>query len=143
MKPTLTLFLATGLILFGCASTETETIVSTWSDGTVKEMHRFEEGVAGHEIQQFHSNGLLHVRGRMVDGAREGTWNTYREDGLPWSQVDYVAGQKEGLFRSWHASGLPHIEGQHTNGKPSGVWHFFDVTGQPDETRDFDTKEGA
>ena len=53
MKPTLTLFLASGLLLFGCASTETETIVSTWSDGTVKEMHRF-EGVAGHEIQQFH-----------------------------------------------------------------------------------------
>ena len=142
MKPTLILLLASCLVLFGCASSETETVVSSWADGTVKEVHRFEEGVAGHEIQQFHSNGLLHVRGRMVDGMREGTWNTYREDGLPWSQVDYVAGQKEWLFRTWHPSGLPHIQGQHASGEPSGVWHFFDVTGQPNETRDFDAEEG-
>ena len=26
---------------------------------------------------------------------------------------------------------------------PAGEWHFFDVTGQPNETRDFDAKEGA
>lgn len=143
MKPTLILFLASGLLLFGCATTETETVVSTWSDGTTKEVHRFEEGVAGYEIQQFHSNGLIHVRGWMVDSLREGTWNTYRENGLPWSQVDYVGGQKEGVFRTWHDSGFPHIEGQHKNGAPSGVWTFFDVTGQPTETRDFDAEEGA
>jgi len=128
------------LVTTGCENQVTETVVSTWPDGATKEIRLTEGGLPGNEIQQFHANGLLHVRGRMVDGLREGTWNTYREDGVPWSQVDYMRGEKEGLFRTWHDNGLPHIQGQHRGGQPSGIWHFFDVTGQPAGTRDFDAE---
>ena len=72
----------------------------------------------------------------MLDGAREGTWNTYRENGQPWSQVEYRAGVKEGLFRTWHPDGMPHIEGQHESDLPAGEWTFFSADGSVVETRD-------
>lgn len=123
-------------LLAQCASPDQNAILSTWPDGTSKEVHRtLEDGAV--EVQQFHANGQIHIRGMLVDSVRQGTWNTYRENGLPWSQVAYVDGEKDGLFRTWHDNGMPHVEGQHEGGQPTGVWHFFDVEGQTTETRDF------
>ena len=68
---------------------------------------------------------------------RHGVWNTYREDGLPWSRVTYQAGVKAGLFRTWHIGGKPHIEGQHTEGVPSGKWRFYSTEGELVETKDY------
>ena len=126
------------LLAAGCSEPVSEKVVATWPDGSPKEIHSTRAGEPGHETQQFHANGRAHVRGRLVDGVREGVWNTFRENGLPWSQVEYLAGEKDGGFRTWHENGLPHIEGQHRAGKPSGMWHFFDTMGQPTESRNFD-----
>ena len=126
------------LVLAGCAEQISDEVVATWPDGSAKEIHRAKEGEAGREIQQFHANGRAHVRGRLVNGVREGVWNTFRENGLPWSQVEYLSGEKNGIFRTWHENGLPHIEGQHRAGKPAGVWRFFDTAGQPTESRSFE-----
>lgn len=125
------------LFLAACGSPErTEEVVSSWPDGTPKEVRMTEVGVNGVDLLQYHANGRLHVRGRMLDGAREGTWNTYRENGQPWSQVEYRAGVKEGLFRTWHPDGMPHIEGQHESDLPAGEWTFFSTDGSVVETRD-------
>ncbi len=125
------------LVLAACGGPDrTEDVVAQWPDGSRKEVRSTEEGVAGEEVQQFHENGRIHVRGRLVEGVREGTWNTYRDSGKPWSQVDYVSGVKEGLFRTWHPNGLPHIEGQHAQGIPSGEWTFFSTEGAVVEVRD-------
>lgn len=126
------------LLATGCEEPISEKIVATWPDGSPKEIHSFTASEPGHETQQFHANGRAHVRGRLVDGVREGVWNTFRENGLPWSQVEYLSGEKNGSFRTWHENGLPHIEGQHRAGKPAGVWYFFDTMGQPTESQNFD-----
>ena len=143
MKPTPSLLLTLLLLAAGCANPVEEKVTSTWPDGSPKEVHLTEEGLEGHEIQQFHANGKLHVRGRLVSGQRDGTWNTYRENGQPWSQVDYAAGVKQGLFRTWHANGMPHVEGQHEAGQRTGKWDFFDDTGQLNEALDFADGEGT
>ena len=78
-----------------------------------------------------------------MNGQRNGTCNTYRENGQPWSQVEYAAGVKQGLFRTWHANGMPHIEGQHEAGNRTGKWDFFDDTGQLNETLDFTDGDGT
>ena len=140
MKPTPSLLLTLLLLAAGCANPVEEKVTTTWPDGSPKEVHLTEEGLKGHEIQQFHANGKLHVRGRLVSGQRDGTWNTYRENGQPWSQVDYAAGVKQGLFRTWHTNGMPHIEGQHEAGQRTGKWDFFDDTGQLNEALDFAAK---
>ena len=126
------------VFLVACGSGISEEVVSTWPNGQAREVHLTDANIPGIEVQQFHENGRLHVRGRQAEGQREGTWNTYREDGLPWSQVEYVSGRKQGLFRTWYPSGVPHIEGQHSQGAPSGSWRFFSSEGQLLETVDFE-----
>ena len=102
------------------------------------ELNMIEQGNGlGEEVQQFHENGRLQTRGTLLNGVRHGVWNTYRKDGLPWSQVTYKEGVKEGLFRTWHVGGTPHIEGQHKEGVPSGEWHFYSTEGDLVETEDF------
>ena len=127
------------LALCACSDREPKEIVSTWpTDGAPKEVQlELDEG-RGTEVQQFHENGRIHTRGVLLEGVRHGVWNTYREDGLPWSQVTYKNGVKEGLFRTWHVGGIPHIEGQHKDGVPAGKWRFYSTEGDLVETEDFD-----
>ena len=133
------LLLLLSLVMAACGSPDrNEDVVATWPDGARKEVHLTEVGVPGVEIHQYHQNGRIHVRGRLVDDVREGTWNTYRENGNPWSQVEYRGGIKEGLFRTWHPDGRPHIEGQHAAGQPAGEWTFFSTDGTVVETRDME-----
>jgi len=129
--------LLTFVVLASCGADITEKVMSTWSNGEPKEVRVLEPGEPGEEVQKFHANGRLHVRGRLVNGQKQGTWNTYREDGLPWSQVDHVDGIKQGLFRTWHTSGRPHIEGQHHQGDPVGSWDFFSSDGTWIESKEF------
>lgn len=135
MRPLSLLTLAVLLAACGGPVRE-ETVIETWPSGDPKEVRVTEEGVAEVDVQQFHENGRIHVRGQLIEDVREGTWNTYRENGNPWSQVDYQHGVKEGLFRTWHPNGLPHIEGQHSAGQPAGEWTFFSTQGQVVEVRD-------
>ena len=139
MRPVLFALVLAGLA--SCGSNTEETVNSSWPNGAPKEIQVVTQGQPGEEIQRFHANGRIHVRGKRVDGKKEGTWNTYREDGLPWSQVDHVGGVKQGLFRTWHTSGMPHIEGQHHQGEPVGTWDFFSSEGKWLESKDFRATE--
>lgn len=125
------------LLAIGCASPERDNVVDSWPSGAPKEVHVEREGGKGKEIKFFHENGTIHMRGTMVDGRREGTWNTYREDGLPWSQVTYASGVKDGPFRTWHTTGVPHVEGQNADGEPDGTWRFYGDDGQLLETKEY------
>ncbi|MCH1583253.1 MAG: hypothetical protein L7S63_09055 [Flavobacteriales bacterium] len=128
-------------VLQACSTEPAPTIVATWPSNDEPKETRLTLGEGqGVEVQHFHENGRIHIRGVLRNEAREGVWNTYREDGLPWSQVSYAEGVKDGLFRTWHTSGNPHIEGQHTAGAPSGTWRFYGTDGQLVETRDFDAQ---
>ena len=124
-------------LFMACDSPEQGTVIQTWETGAPKEVHREMQDGSGVEVTIFHGNGKIHMRGKLLGGQRQGTWNTYREDGLPWSQVEYAGGIKDGLFRTWHTDGRPHIEGQHKSGSPTGSWRFFDVNGNLDHTEDF------
>ncbi len=138
MKPYLTLLTA-ACLLSACHFEGRERVVDTWDEqGTPKEVRSTDVETGGEDVQQYHKNGRIHTRGKLVEGLRQGTWNTYREDGLPWSQVTYADGIKQGLFRTWHPGGTPHIEGQHEKDQPSGVWRFYATDGSLVETLDYD-----
>ena len=126
-------------LLTACGTGNPERVVDTWEDSEQPREVRTETAdQGGEEVQQYHENGRIHTRGKLVDGVREGTWNTYREDGLPWSQVTYASGKKQGPFRTWHPGGIPHIEGQHVDDRPSGTWRFYAKNGQLVETLNYD-----
>jgi antitoxin component YwqK of YwqJK toxin-antitoxin module len=127
-------------LAWACTAPEKGEVISTWpSSGHPKEVHTVLGEGAGTEVQILHENGSIHMRGTLLEGKRNGVWNTYREDGMPWSQVQYDSGTKEGLFRTWHVEGVPHIEGQHLGGEPSGTWRFYGTDGQLVHTEDYDT----
>jgi len=131
MKATPFVFLCWALVWAGCTAPVDEVVVQTWPEtGAPKEIHSQLPDSAGTEVRILHGNGRIHMRGVLRDGQRQGVWNTYREDGMPWSQVSYRDGLKDGLFRTWHPGGIPHIEGQHRNNQPDSTWHFYGTDGQ-------------
>ncbi len=131
MSPFRITFMGLAILWAGCAPPAEETVVQTWPDtGAPKEIHTELTEGAGTEVRIMHGNGRIHIRGLLKDGVREGIWNTYREDGMPWSQVSYARGLKDGLFRTWHPGGIPHIEGQHRANQPDSTWRFYGTDGQ-------------
>jgi len=106
--------------------------------------------------RKWHASGKLFVEGAYRDGAPDGRWQYFGEDGkklgectltdrtgtwsswLPggqsWETGDYYQGQKVGQWQSWWRNGKKNKDEQYKDGKLHGrskVWHesgqlFFD-----------------
>lgn len=86
---------------------------------------------------QFYPNGQKHLEGSLVDGKRDSTWTTWREDGKLWSQATYRNGLEHGVSVAYHPTGAKYYEGRFYNGQRVGVWRFYDETGKEVNSRDF------
>ena len=107
-------------------------VVSSWSDGTVKQerVHHGEDTV---EIITYFDNFKVKTKGKVkIVGEKElrfGTWYSYYRNGTHWSQSEYLNGVSDGVYQTWHPNGKPNIIGFYSNGVETGKWQFFDTTG--------------
>ena len=58
-----------------------ETRTSRWADGVPKETAAFRDGVRHGPCERFHPGGGLRAKGAVREGAMEGEWHFYAEDG--------------------------------------------------------------
>ncbi len=65
----------------GWVGAREETRTSRWADGVPKETAAFRDGVRHGPCERFHPDGGLRARGTFRDGAMEGEWRFYGEDG--------------------------------------------------------------
>lgn len=68
-------------------------------------------------------------RGQLLKGERHGVWNSYYENGMPWSQVNYDRGEEHGSYRTYHDNDEPAIEGIFDEGTRIGTWSFYGEDG--------------
>lgn len=90
------------------------------------------------EFIEKYPNGKLKTEGHFDEnGERQGTWYSYYESGIKWSQSEYKAGLKEGATAVYYPNGNIRYKGQYKNDQKIGHWEFFDENGQPTQSQDF------
>jgi hypothetical protein len=78
----------------------------------------------------FHRNGKLRSQGQYADGESTGHWWFFREEGALDYEVDYVAGEYDGLYVSYWPNAARHVEHHEKRGKLDGVAKSWDEQGK-------------
>ncbi|MGB0390370.1 MAG: toxin-antitoxin system YwqK family antitoxin [Salibacteraceae bacterium] len=106
---------------------------SFYESGKPKEynLYSFIDGrktLVGYE--EVYENGVIKITGKVDSNTqRVGLWESFYEDGKPWSIGEYENGVEIGRKKTWYSNGKPRYEGLMLNGKPSGTWFFWDEKG--------------
>lgn len=117
----------------------TEHVVLSHADNSPKLVYRYSGTDSLNRVEiGFHETGEQMTIGTVLNGERNGEWNSFHPDGTPWSTHYYDNGKQEGLYRVYFANGQPRIHGQYTHDKEVGVWYFFTETGDTARTVNFD-----
>jgi antitoxin component YwqK of YwqJK toxin-antitoxin module len=63
-------------------------------------------------------------------GAREGRWTTWFDNGKKRSEGGYLDGEMHGPFTLWYESGSKREDGQYVRGRAHGRWVKWDEQGK-------------
>lgn len=79
---------------------------------------------------ELYDNGQPKIKGMIVDGQRDGLWVSFYEDGVRWTEENYINGKLEGRTINFYPSGLLRFRGQYMDGEKAGLWQFYDEEGK-------------
>lgn len=120
----------------GKTSTE---VIETWQDGSAKKRivsdADTQEKIAEIEL---YDNESTFREWSYLNGLKNGTSRSFREDGKPWSLNTYVNDTLHGPYQTWHENGQLYIDGSYQKGRRAGIWTFYGPDGALIRQMDFD-----
>lgn len=134
------IILISSLMLFyaACQSPERELVpthsemIDIWDNGHPKLVRLFAdidgEPEAIREIH-YHSNGVKSLEGPLLNGERNGLWQSWYEDGSLWSEGYFENGKREGKALVYYPNGSKMLEGQYAGDRRTGLWRSWDEDG--------------
>jgi len=100
-----------------------------------------QETKTGESIEKY-GNGAIKIKGLLVKGLRQGLWESFYENGVKWSESNYLFGIREGAYKIFYSNGKLKIHGAYKNEKKTGIWYFYNEEGKFEKEIDFDKSEG-
>lgn len=82
-------------------------------------------------------NGTIKIKGDLVKSIRQGKWEAFYENGVPWSESNYLNGKRNGIYKSFYPNGNLKIHGVYENDKKVDVWFFYLENGKFEKEIDF------
>ncbi|NND94036.1 MAG: hypothetical protein HKN45_04175 [Flavobacteriales bacterium] len=79
---------------------------------------------------EVYDSGQPKIKGAMVDGERDGLWVSFYENGVRWSEENYMKGVREGRVINFYPNGIIRYRGQYIDDKKAGLWQFYDEEGK-------------
>lgn len=105
--------------------TETEVFGDFWPDGGPRTRYATKRNLEGSSVyhgpyQRFYQTGELAEQGIYDDGARQGEWQWFFENGRLKARCDYRS--DSGIFTQYHADGTKQLEGRIVGTDREGPW---------------------
>ncbi len=146
--------LVAGMLVAGCSGEETETITTISQDSSstsvsksltkpdqVKTVDANDPHLVGNEYEEKYPNGVIRIKGYVLNGMREGQWFSFYQNAKPWSQNFYKKGRLNGPTATWYENGQMRYSGEYEQDQRIGNWTFWDEQGKKIEEINYD-KEG-
>jgi antitoxin component YwqK of YwqJK toxin-antitoxin module len=95
------------------------------NDGRIRTVHYYRDSNNYFERKLWPS-GKDYIRGWIKNGAREGTWYSWYENGVLWSSGIYKNGLRQGKSNLYYDNGSVQQVQEYKDGKPHGTWKFYD-----------------
>lgn len=114
-----------------------EEVLTRHTDGGRKEVRYYKENKDGSKnyVREtwYYMEGMKHLDGPIVDGKRNGVFETYYKSGSLMSKGTFVNGVREGEAFTYYENGNVKYQGFYDNGKECGIWKFYDENGELDK----------
>ena len=72
--------------------------------------------------KRYHYTGELYIKGKYVDGLKEGKWISFKKNGDKSSITLYQNGKANGVYTEYHKNGILSKSGFYNDGKRIGRW---------------------
>lgn len=134
----ITLFIFILLSFFSCSNDNIiEEVLTKYEDGNKKEVRYYIENKDGSRnyVREswYYMEGMKHLDGPLVDGKRNGVFETYYKSGALMSRGTFVNGVREGEAFTYYENGNIKYQGVYVNGKECGIWKFYEENGELDK----------
>lgn len=141
----LTLLALVLLALFSCKQDKLiEDVLSRHESGNKKEVRYYKTNKEGQNVcireTWYYDEGMKHLDGPIVDGKRNGLFETYYKSGELMSKGTFVNGIREGEAFTYYENGKVKYHGSYKNGKECGIWNFYEENGEFDKAINRDLK---
>lgn len=128
------LFFTMMLVFFSCSNDKLiEDVVAKYDDGSKKEVHYYKVNKDGTTTwvreTWFYQEGMKYLDGPIVDGKRNGFFESYHKSGNLMSTGEFVDGKRVGKAVVYRENGNIIYEGNYDNGRECGIWKFYDEDG--------------
>lgn len=111
-----------------------EDVLTKHENGNKKEVRYYQVNKDGSKtcIREtwYYMEGMKHLDGPIVNGKRNGKFETYYKSGKIMSRGEFVDGIREGKAVVYYENGNIHYEGNYENGKEVGIWKFYREDGK-------------
>lgn len=129
------------LILFSFLSCSckknVEEVLTRHESGNKKEVRYYVENKDGSKTYVretwYYDEGMKYLDGPIVDGKRNGDFETYYKSGKLMSKGTFVNGVREGEAFTYYENGNIKYQGVYVNGKECGIWKFYEENGDLDK----------
>lgn len=88
---------------------------------------------------QFNENYTINTKGIVKNGLKEGRWEFYYANGQKMLEANYSGGIKNGAYNSYRENGVPYFRGFYINDERANIWEFYDEAGNFAGQKDYDT----
>ena len=78
-------------------------------------------------FESWYENGKRWERYNYISGKLDGLGESWHENGKRWGRYNYISGKLDGLGESWHENGNPNTKSYYKSGKLIGLyesWHY-------------------
>lgn len=122
---------------FSCSNNMQEEVLTRHEDGSRKEVRYYVKNDDGSKnyVREtwYYMEGMKHLDGPIVDGKRNGVFETYYKSGALMSKGTFVDGIREGEAFTYYENGNVKYQGSYVNGKECGIWKFYEENGELDK----------
>lgn len=77
-----------------------------------------------------HCNGKLVIKGKFINGLKDGAWLTYSSNGVLIREFNYNKGLLSGKVEMWYSTGTDKLKGNFVNGRKDGIWEYYSKNGK-------------
>ena len=92
--------------------------------------------------KRYHHTGELYIKGKYVDGLKEGKWISFKKNGDKSSITLYQNGKANGVYTEYHKNGILSKSGFYKDGERIGRWIEHYSNGQIKSNHNYKTKSG-
>ena len=77
------------------------------------------------EVIGKYDSGQERVKGKYIDGKRDGIWTILYKNGKESEKGKYASGKKKGDWNKWYENGILKSKGSYVNGMMEGLWKYW------------------